>query len=143
MGIDASLSRYKIKRLSATDRENYLDWRSNYYENVLNSDDIKWNEFENNLLYTSNRDINSIILNSIKETTKDTFVDDGGCLVNKDTINLAINLIIEYIKNLCSSENKLYKDECNNLLASLSSCLTENMELIDNEEYTFIYHVCY
>jgi len=144
MGLDADLSKYKISNISLFDRENYVDWRGNYYCNILNKNDEKWRDFETELFDTSDRMLNSIIMSSIKETTGDTYSEEGASMFNLDTLNLVIAKLKKAIKDEYYVGYEIlikgyYKDELTELLEMLKN---ESLDLTNNQ-YVYLYHATY
>jgi len=144
MGLDADLSKYKMPNISLADRENYVDWRGNYYCNILNRDDEKWSDFETELFDTSDRMINRIIMNSIAETTEDTYSEEGASLFNLDTLKLVIDKLKKAIEDKGYEGYEIlikdyYEPELNTLLELLDK---EAIDLANNH-YTYLYHATY
>lgn len=143
MGLDADLSKYKTSSISKEDRENYVEWRTeSYYK--LEEDNEKWNEFEKEVFYTEDRLLNNIILDSIKETTGDTFSEEGASLFNIDTfktINGKLNNAIHLggYKDYKMLDKDYYIKELQNLKDILDN---ERFDLQSNE-YTYLYHATY
>lgn len=138
MGVDAYIYKHKISNISKKDRARYLKWSSKY----VKENDLNWSDFIENVFYVYNRCTNRIIMDSILETTSDTFCEDGASLLNKDTLNLVISKAEKAINDGC------YKGY--QLTDSYQRDLNELVELFEKEKndlesniYTYLYHVTY
>lgn len=137
MGLDASLRKYNTTSISKKSRKNHVYWRTKTYQTEHKSD---WDEFEQNIYYTDDRLFNTMILGCIEETTGDDFVEEGGSLVTKETLELVVKSLNESL-----IDNSKYPMEskklCKQYIKEISSILESEKDCFD--KYTYIYHATY
>ncbi|XZH78610.1 hypothetical protein ACSW8S_17240 (plasmid) [Clostridium perfringens] len=143
MGTDANLYKYKTSNISKSDRERFVKWREQTYYK-LNSDDKKWNEFEENIFYTSDKMLNEIIADSVRESTGECYCEDGASLFNLDSLNLIIDKLNFAISKLKYGEYTIlstigYKET----LKILQNLLSKESKDLINDEFVYIYHATY